>query len=95
MAFLARKTVNAYKDDGCRVDNCEDCRLKLRRRIVDVEITRNSLKELQKVIEQTKKEPAFETFDLASHTFGVSNIRNHLTLLDDYFRLLLLTLQDE
>lgn len=40
MAFLARKTVNAYKDDGCRVDNCEDCRLKLRRRIVDVEITR-------------------------------------------------------
>lgn len=95
MAFLARKTVNAYKDDGCRVDNCEDCRLKLRRRIVDVEITRNSLKELQKVIEQTKKESAFETFDLASHTFGVSNIRNHLTLLDDYFRLLLLTLQDE
>ena len=40
LATLARKTVEAYKDDGCRVVNCEDCRLKLRRRIVDVEITR-------------------------------------------------------
>ena len=40
LTTLARKTVNAYKDDGCKVDNCEDCRLKLRRRIVDVEITR-------------------------------------------------------
>ena len=40
MASLARKTVDAYKDDGCRVENCEDCRLKLRRRIVDIEITR-------------------------------------------------------
>jgi len=40
LSTLARKTVNAYKDDGCKVDNCEDCRLKLRRRIVDVEITR-------------------------------------------------------
>lgn len=95
MAFLARKTVNAYKDDGCKVDNCEDCRLKLRRRVVDVEITRNSLKELQKAIEETKKEDAFDTFELASHTFGVANILNHLSLLDEYFRLLLLTLQDE
>lgn len=40
LAILARKTVDAYKDDGCKVENCEDCRLKLRRRIVDVEITR-------------------------------------------------------
>ena len=40
LATLAHKTVETYKDDGCMVDNCEDCRLKLRRRIVDVEITR-------------------------------------------------------
>ena len=40
MALMARKTVDAYKDDGCRVENCEDCRLKLRRRTVDIEITR-------------------------------------------------------
>ena len=56
---------------------------------------RNSLKELQKAIEETKKEDAFDTFELASHTFGVANILNHLSLLDEYFRLLLLTLQDE
>lgn len=95
MALLARKTVDAYKGDGCRVENCEDCRLKLRRRIVDVEITRNSLKELQTAIEESKKEDGFQSFELASHTFGMTNILNHLALLDDYFRVLLLTLQDE
>jgi len=40
LTTLARKTVEAYKDDDCKVKHCEDCRLKLRRRIVDVEITR-------------------------------------------------------
>lgn len=40
LTTLARKTVEAYKDDDCKDKNCEDCRLKLRRRIVDVEITR-------------------------------------------------------
>lgn len=58
-------------------------------------LCRNSLKELHKVMEETKKEDGFQTFELASHTFGVTNILNHLTLLDDYFRILLLTLQDE
>ena len=41
LTALARKTVDAYKDDDCQVENCEDCRLKLRRRTVDVEITRS------------------------------------------------------
>lgn len=40
LTTLARKTVEAYKDDDCKDKNCEDCRLKLRRRVVDVEITR-------------------------------------------------------
>ena len=40
LTTLARKTVEAYKDDDCKDKHCEDCRLKLRRRIVDVEITR-------------------------------------------------------
>ena len=40
LTTLARKTVDAYKDDDCKDKHCEDCRLKLRRRIVDVEITR-------------------------------------------------------
>lgn len=40
LTTLARKTVETYKDDDCKDKNCEDCRLKLRRRIVDVEITR-------------------------------------------------------
>ena len=40
LTTLAGKTVEAYKDDDCQDKNCEDCRLKLRRRIVDVEITR-------------------------------------------------------
>lgn len=40
LTTLAGKTIEAYKDDDCQDKNCEDCRLKLRRRIVDVEITR-------------------------------------------------------
>ena len=40
LTTLAGKTVGAYKDNDCQDKNCEDCRLKLRRRIVDVEITR-------------------------------------------------------
>ena len=40
LTTLARKTVETYKDDDCKDKHCEDCRLKLRRRIVDVEITR-------------------------------------------------------
>ena len=40
LTTLAGKTVEAYKGDDCKDKNCEDCRLKLRRRIVDVEITR-------------------------------------------------------
>jgi len=95
LTTLARKTVEVYKDDDCKDKHCEDCRLKLRRRIVDVEITRNSLKELHKIIEEARTEDAFETFELASHTFGAANILNHLSLLDEYFRTLLLTLQDE
>lgn len=35
---MARRTVNRYRGRGC--EGCPDCRLKLRRRIVDVEITR-------------------------------------------------------
>ena len=46
---LARKTVDAYKDDDCQVENCEDCRLKLRRRIVDVEITRSVLQIVEQI----------------------------------------------
>ena len=55
---------------------------------------RNSLKELLKVIEETKKEDGFQTFEHASHNFGLPNFLNHISLLDDYFKLLLLTLQD-
>lgn len=40
MVFLVCKIVNVYKDDGCKVDNCEDCRFKFRRWVVDVEIIR-------------------------------------------------------
>lgn len=92
---LARKTVDTYRDDDCQIENCEDCRLKLRRRIVDVEITRNSLKELHKTIEESRKDDVLQTFELASHTFGVPNVLNHLSLLDDYFKTLLWTLQDD
>lgn len=56
---------------------------------------RNSLKELHKTIEDSRKDDLLHTFELASHTFGVANILNHLSLLDDYFKTLLLTLQDE
>lgn len=46
------------------------------------------------MIEETKKEDGFQTFEHASHNFGLPNFLNHISLLDDYFKLLLLTLQD-
>lgn len=38
MKNLVQRCVDMYKSRGC--DGCQDCRLKLRRRLVDVEITR-------------------------------------------------------
>ena len=53
------------------------------------------MKEFHHVIQQASEEGTLDSFELASHTFGTMNIVNHLKMIDEYHKLLLLALDKE
>jgi hypothetical protein len=53
------------------------------------------LKELLHVFQEASGEGSLDSFELASHTFGTMNLVNHLKLIDEYHKLLLLALEKE
>ncbi|XP_048587297.1 uncharacterized protein LOC116613986 isoform X2 [Nematostella vectensis] len=90
---MAQRAVGVYRSRGC--EGCQECRLRMRRKIVDVEITRNMLREMSRVTQESSYSGMLDAFDLASHTFGTPNLLNNIKLMDEYFRHLLLALDDE
>lgn len=44
------------------------------------------LKEMFDILQTEKDHEEMQRFELASHTFGTANLKNHLTLFDRFFQ---------
>ncbi|XP_028394803.1 uncharacterized protein LOC114518954 isoform X2 [Dendronephthya gigantea] len=78
-----RDGVEKDEEDG---NKQEKMKSKIEEKMKNIETTRSMLKEVFDLLQSEKDQEEMHRFELASHTFGTVNLKNHLTLFDRFFQ---------
>ncbi|CAB3977932.1 Hypothetical predicted protein [Paramuricea clavata] len=87
LAEVATEKLKEGLEDGEEDEKKEDkMKEKVREKMKNIETTRSMLKEVFDLLQSEKDQDEMHKFELASHTFGTVNLKNHLTLFDRFFQ---------